>query len=261
MTGLLITICLPIFSGGMYFYLAWKVHQIAKVRSIMFGEIRFQQLQFAFTLFGIYFLTRPLQNILGPYPMPLIVNCVRQLFLMAYVAPSILVAIFHWAPTPSGAPKSSKFAAYAVGSLMGIIFVLINTVIGSESKVIFSSYGLTLYDGVWQSTLPQLVMIHLICQLISPVGFLILASSYIKHRRYEYTLAHIYNQMPLKWKYLEASCYIFGLSFVLAGVGVAFGGYYTYLWSIYFIGSIASGFFALKSITIPPRKAPQDLQS
>jgi len=33
-------------------------------------------------MFGIYFITRLLQNILGSHPMPLIINCIRQFFLM-----------------------------------------------------------------------------------------------------------------------------------------------------------------------------------
>jgi hypothetical protein len=256
---LIITLFLPIITGAVYIYLALEVRRIAKVRSIMFGEIMFQKMEFAFILFAIYFATRPLQNILGPHPMPIIVNCVRQFFLMAYVAPSILVAIFHWVPTPSGAPKSTKFAAYAIGSLMGIIFVLTNSVVAMYSRVIFEHGFFILYDPVWNDVMPQITMIHLICQLVSPVGFFVLAVAYIRHRRYAYTLGHIYNQMPRKWKYLEASLIIFALSFVLAGFGVAFGRYYAYLWSIYFVGAIIAGFFCLWSIKIAPREAPKDL--
>jgi len=118
----LVAFLLPILAGLMYFAMAAEVRRTSKFRSIMFGDIGFKKIEAAFILFGIYFIPRPLQNILGPYPSTLIVNCLRQFFLMAVIAPSILVAIFHWAPTPSGAPRSSKFAAYTVGgTLMGII--------------------------------------------------------------------------------------------------------------------------------------------
>lgn len=258
---LIITIFLPIIAGLMYFFMALQVKHTSKFRSIMFGEIGFKKLETAFILFGIYFITRPLQNILGPHPMPLIINCLRQFFLMAIISPSILVAIFHWIPTPTGAPRSSNFASYTVGILIGTVFVLINSIAVTESKVISSFGDIIIYDPVWfgsQSSL-QLVLMHLICQFISPTGFLLLAAAYVRHRRHSYHLTTIYNLMPKKWKYLEASLIIFAVSFIIAGIAVISGFYYTYLWTIYFIGAIVSGLFAAKSIQLPPRQIPSDL--
>ena len=259
----LVTAFLPVFAGLMYFFMAYEVKRTSKYRSIMFGEIGFKKIAGAFILFGIYFITRPLQNFLGPHPMPLIINSARQFFLMAVIAPSILVAIFHWVPTPSGAPRSSTFAAYAMGALMGIIFVLANSLIATESKLIYSWGIINMFDPVWFSNgkpIVQLVMIHLVCQFVSPVGFLLLAAAYVRHRRHNYQLAHVYNLMPTKWRYLEASLIIFAASFLVAGGAVIFGSYYTYVWAIYFVGAILSGFFAMKSIKLPPRENPADLK-
>ncbi|MDR0486180.1 MAG: hypothetical protein LBH29_05585 [Elusimicrobiota bacterium] len=256
-----ITIFLPILSGLTYFLMALEVRRTGKYRALMFGEIGFRKLEFAFILFGIYFITRPLQNILGPYPMPIVINSLRQFFLMGIIAPSILTAIFHWVPTPSGAPRSSKFAAFAAAILIGLIFVLVNTMSSNSSKIVYDGF-ITMHDAVWFSdkTLPiQLMAIHLICQLVSPVGFFILSMAYIKHRRHNYQLSNVYNLMTLKWKYLETSLLILAASFVTAGIAAVFGRYYTYLWSIYFVGAIVSGFFGLKSIKIPPRSLPSDL--
>jgi hypothetical protein len=258
----IVTFLLPLIAGSMYFLMAFQVKRTSKFRSIMFGEIGFRKLETAFILFGIYFITRPLQNILGTHPWPLIINCTRQLFLMALISPSILVAIFHWVPTPSGAPRSNKFAAYSIGVLMGIIFVLINTIAVTESKIISIWGNIAIYDPMWfhsQSSI-QLVLIHLTCQFVSPVGFLLLAAAYVRHRRHNYTLTNIYNLMPTKWKYLEASLIIFAVSFILAGIAAIAGLYYTYLWTIYFTGAIISGFFEMKSIKLPPRQIPNDLK-
>ncbi|MDR3275154.1 MAG: hypothetical protein LBS81_04155 [Endomicrobium sp.] len=52
---------------------------------------------------------------------------------------------------------------------------------------------------------------------------------------------------------------IFAGSFIIAGIAVMSGSYYTYIWSIYFIGAIISGIFEMKSIALPPRTAPNDL--
>ncbi|MDR2773014.1 MAG: hypothetical protein LBB93_06060 [Elusimicrobiota bacterium] len=257
-----ITVFLPLLSGMMYFFMAVVVRRVGKYRAIMFGEIGFRKLEFAFAMFGVYFITRPLQNFIGPHPLPMIINSLRQLFLMAFIAPSVLVAIFHWVPTPSGAPKSQKFAAYAVGCFMGIIFVLTNSLLASSSKILYSYRSITIYDAVWAANgaPEQLILIHLLCQLISPIGFFVLAASYIKHRRHEYKLSYIYNLMPTKWKYLEASLIIFAFSFIVAGIAVTFGSYYTYIWVIYFVGAIISGLFGLRSISLPPRETPQDLK-
>ncbi|MDR3256557.1 MAG: hypothetical protein LBT18_02745 [Endomicrobium sp.] len=230
---------------------------------MMFGDIGFKKIEAAFILFGIYFITRPLQNILGPHPMSLIVNCLRQFFLMAVIAPSILVAISHWVPTPSGAPRSTKFAAYTIGVLMGIIFILLNTLVVTGSKVLSTWNFITLYDSVWfqSNTQPiQLILIHLICQFVSPVGFLLLAAAYVRHRRHNYQLVNIYNLIPTKWRYLEASLVIFAGSFIVAGIAALFGAYYTHIWVIYFTGAIISGIFATKSIKLPPKDIPKDLK-
>jgi hypothetical protein len=259
----LITFVLPVLSGLMYFAMALEVRRTSKFRSIMFGDIGFKKIEAAFVLFGIYFITRPLQNILGPYPMPLILNCLRQFFLMAVIAPSILVAIFHWVPTPSGALHSSKFAAYAIGTLMGIIFILLNTLAVTGSTVLSTWSGITLYDPIWFGFVnppKQLVLIHLICQFVSPVGFLLLAAAYVRHRRHNYQLASIYNLIPTKWRYLESSLLIFAGSFIVAGLTTLFGDYYQYIWVIYFMGALVSGFFGMKSIKLPPRNNPKDLK-
>ena len=258
-----ITVFLPVITGLMYFFMAFEIKRTSKFRSMMFGEIGFKKIAAAFLLFGIYFITRPLQNIMGPHPWPMIINSARQFFLMAVIAPSILVAIFHWVPTPSGAPKSSTFAAYTIGILMGIIFVLINSLAATGSKIIYSWGMINMYDPVWFASgtpVIQLVIIHLICQFVSPIGFLLLAAAYIKHRRHHYQLAHIYNLMPKKWRYLEASLIILAVSFLVAGAAVIFGAYYTYVWVIYFIGAIISGVFELIGSKLPPREIPDDLK-
>jgi len=66
--------------------------------------------------------------------------------------------------------------------------------------------------------------------------------------------------MTKKWRYLEWSLIIIVASFVAAGFGAFFGGYYTYLWTIYFVGAIAAGALQHHSIKMPLREPPQDLQ-
>lgn len=259
----LVNIFVPLAAGLVYFSMAQEIRRVSKVRMIMFGELGYKKVFKAFILLGIYFITRPLQNVIGPYPWPTIINCARQFFLMAAIAPAILVGIFHWVPAEEDTPKSVVVASYLVGLLMALIFILVNTIAIDGSKVLGSVWGINIYDATWfskGSSRMELVLIHLISQLISPVGFLLLAAAYVRHRRHNYTLSAIYNQMPLKWKYLEAALLIFAISYIAAGFAAFLGRYYTYLWVIYFTGAIIAGLIELKSIKILPREAPEDLK-
>jgi len=262
MQELLVNLMVPVITGIVYFVMAIEVIRVSKIRKFMFGEIGYQKLFTAFIMFGIYFITRPLQNIVGPHPWPMIINSARQFFIMGIIAPSIFVGILHWVPGKSGAPKSSVAASYSIGILMGIIFVLTNSMAVDGSKIISSLGNFNFYDATWFSgndVKIQLVIIHLICQLVSPVGIILLAAAFVRHRRHNYMLGHIYTKMKTKWRYLETGLIILPGSFVLSGIFAMFGRYYTYLWCIYFVGAIIAGFFVLYSIKLAPREKPADL--
>ncbi|MDD5021158.1 MAG: hypothetical protein PHR82_03345 [Endomicrobiaceae bacterium] len=263
--SIIVNIFVPVLTGLLYFGMALEVERVSKIRKIMFGEIGYQKLFIAFVMFGIYFITRPLQNIMGPHPWPMIINSARQFFMMAVIAPAVFVSILHWVPGEGGAPKSSQFASYGIGICMGVIFVLTNSMAIDGSKVIGSmGQWLTLYDAKWfsQGTRQiQLVLIHLIAQLISPVGLIFLASAFVRHRRHNYMLGDVYTNMKTKWRFMETGLIILVLSIVIAGIAALFGRYFTYLWVIYFIGSIISGVFVLYSIKLAPRDNPSDLKN
>jgi MFS family permease len=263
MLAISINILVPLLAGLVYFLMAAEIRRVTAVRKLIFGEVGYKKVFIAFLLFGIYFVTRPLQNILGPHPWPMIVNSARQFFLMAIISPAVLVGILHWVPNEKGTPRSATVAAYAVGVLMASIFILINVVAITGSKVLGTIGGVNIYDAVWfpsGSARIELVLIHLISQMISPVGFFLLSAAYVRHRRYNYSLSSVYNLMTLKWKYLETGLLIFALSLLFAGFAAFFGQYYTYLWVIYFVGAIIAGMLELKSVKLPPREAPADLR-
>ncbi|MCX5782293.1 MAG: hypothetical protein NT145_06275 [Elusimicrobia bacterium] len=258
-----VNILVPLFAGLVYLVLILELNRVRKIRKIMFGEMGYKKMFFAFLLLGIYLVTRPLQNLIGPHPWPMLINCLRQSFLMAFIAPSILVGIFHWIPDEKNPTKAIFYASYISGILMALIFVMVNFMAVDGSKLLGEFNGIRMYDPAWFSKGYQkneLVFIHLISQFISPVGFLFLASAYVRHKRHNYDLGHIYDQMILKWKYLEGGLLVFAGSFILAGFAAFFGQYYTYLWAIYFIGAIIAGILELRGIQIPPRSNPADLR-
>lgn len=259
----LVNIFVPIIAGLVYFFMAAEIRRVSHFRKLIFGEIGYKKVFNAFLMLGIYFVTRPLQNIIGPHPWPMIINDCRQFFMMAIIAPSILVGILHWVPSEKGTPKTVEYAAFFVGLLMSIVFILLNNIIIDGSKVVASLWGMNIYDATWFSAgprRPELVLIHLIAQLISPVGYFLLAAGYVRHRRYNYPLSNVYNLMPRKWKYLESGLLIFALSFIVAGTAAFLGQYYTYLWVIYFACGTVAGVIITVSVKIPPRETPEDLK-
>jgi MFS family permease len=263
MIKIFVNLLVPVITGAVYFFIAYQVNNTSKIRKMMFGDIGYKKIAVAFLLFGIYFITRPLQNVLGPHPWPMIINSVRQFFLMGIIAPAILVGILHWLPGSATESKALRIASYFVGIAMAVIFVLANTMAIIGSKTIITFGGVTLYDAVWASSAlmrTQLTLIHLVVQLISPVGFFILTIAYIRHRRHTFKLSEVYTLMTKKWKYLEWSLIIIALSFIAAGLGALFGKYYTYLWVIYFIGALAAGLLQYHSIKMPLREPPADLK-
>ena len=81
----LVNVFVPVITGIFYFIMAFEVIRVSRIRKFMFGEIGYQKLFIAFIMFGIYFITRPLQNVLGPHPMPMIINSLRQFFIMGII--------------------------------------------------------------------------------------------------------------------------------------------------------------------------------
>lgn len=262
MLPFVINIFVPLIAGLVYFVMAAEIKRLSKIRKIMFGEIGYNKAFTAFLLFGIYLVTRPFQNLLGPHPWPMVVNSARQFFLMAIIAPSILVSIFHWVPTEKGTPKTVVWASYSVGFFMALNFVLVNTIAIDGSKLLATFCGINIYDAMWftsEQSKFQLVIIHLISQLVSPVGFFLMAGAYVRRRRHLYPPDSLYNLMPKKWKYLEWGLFIFAFTLILAGLSAFLGQYYTYLWVIYFIGAIIAGVVELIGVKLPPRTPPEDL--
>ena len=258
-----VNVLVPLLAGLTYLVLILEIRRVSKIRKIMFGEIGYKKMALAFSLLAIYLVTRPLQNLIGPHPWPMIINSLRQTFLMAVIAPSILVGILYWIPSKDGTPKAAVWASYLAGTFMALIFVLINIAAVDGSKVLGIFNGIVVYDPVWFSAAnrkEELVMIHLISQLISPVGLILLAAAYVRHKRHTYKLDEVYNQMRLKWRYLEAGLLVFAISMIITGLAAFVWKYYTYLWVIYFLGAIISGVIELRGIQIQPRKAPADLQ-
>src|SRR4051812_26589979 len=75
---ILSNVALPICAGISFFALAKYVTHIAPMRQLVTGELTYKGAVWGFAFFGAYLISRPLQVLLGPYPMPLVINQVRE---------------------------------------------------------------------------------------------------------------------------------------------------------------------------------------
>ena len=251
-----LNIFLPVIAGIVYFTMAYQIKKTTRSRTLILGELTIRGTFYAYIVLGLWLMTRPLQNIIGPHPAPLIVNSIRQFFMISFFAPAMLVAIFNWTSENKKVPRITQAAAFFVAAFMGLIFVLINIAAVDGSKVIASMDDFNLYDAAWFSKGPkrmELILIHLLVQGISPVGYCLFAAGIVRHKRHNYPEDSIYNMMTEKWYYLELALIIFACSLIAAGFAALFSGYRTYLWVIYFIGAIVAGLVDLKGIKMPPR--------
>src|SRR5258708_4398706 len=117
-------IALPLCAGITFFGLARYASHIAPMRTLVTGEATYQGASWGFAFFGAYLVTRPLQILLGPYPMPLLINQVREFCMMALFAPAVFVAMM--ALCFGDAPKKLVVGIFGLGLALGILFVIIN---------------------------------------------------------------------------------------------------------------------------------------
>src|SRR3982750_1750267 len=88
-----INLTLPICAGVTFFALARYVLHIAPMRTLVTGEMTYTGAAWGFAFFGAYLISRPMQILLGPYPVPLVINSVREFCMMALFAPAVFVAM------------------------------------------------------------------------------------------------------------------------------------------------------------------------
>ena len=61
MMTVIINLFIPVIAGLVYFYMAYQVHVVSQYRKLIFGELAYKKVFWAFLMFGVYFISRPLQ--------------------------------------------------------------------------------------------------------------------------------------------------------------------------------------------------------
>src|SRR5262249_42719999 len=152
--------------------------------------------------FGAYLITRPLQILLGPHPMPLLINCVREFCMMALFAPAVFVAMMSLCFGSDRIPRKLIFGIFALGVMLGLLFVVLNARAIGGSEEIFRLGSYPAYDGVWfkgQSPDSQALMsVLFVIRFIDPLFLLLLAGVIVfRHaRHYPENKKMVYDNMP-----------------------------------------------------------------
>src|ERR1700690_2581509 len=132
---ILANIALPLCSGVTFFALARYASHIAPMRIFVTGEKTFKGAALGFAFFGAYLITRPLQILMGPHPMPLVINCIREFCMMALFAPAVFVAMMSLCFGSDRIPRKLIYGIFILGFVLGLEFVFL------EARAIGGSGG------------------------------------------------------------------------------------------------------------------------
>src|SRR3954467_6138565 len=146
---ILANIALPLCAGTTFFALARYSSHIAPMRILVTGELTYKGAAWGFAFFGAYLVTRPLQILLGPYPMPLVINEVREFCMMALFGPAVFVAMMTLCFGDERIPKKFVWGIFGMGLALGLAFVVLDAKAMSGTEVIFHIGPYAAYDGVW----------------------------------------------------------------------------------------------------------------
>ncbi len=259
---ILANLALPLCAGLTFFALARYVVHIAPMRTLVTGEVTYRGAAWGFAFFGAYLISRPLQILLGPYPMPLVVNEVREFCMMGLFAPAVFVAMMSLCFGSDRIPRKLIAGTFAISMLLAFAFVILDAKAISGTEEIFRLGSYPAYDGIWfKSPDPQaqsLMSILFTIRLIDPVFILLLAGVIVfRHaRHYPADKAAVYDNMPRKLYLLSAAVFAFPLSMLVTGFLVAVC-HIANQWWIYYLGALIAGFLEAVSLSLPLRKDVQ----
>jgi len=254
-------LALPICAGITFFALARYVMHIAPMRTLVTGDLTYKGASWGFAFFGVYLITRPLQILLGPHPMPLIINSVREYCMMGLFAPAVFVAMMSLCFGADRIPKKFMIGIFAIANTLALAFLVLNARAMGGSEVIFYIGSYAAHDGMWfknpTAEGQTLMSILFLIRFINPLFFLLLAGVIVFRHARHYPAARraVYNNMPTKLYLLSAAVFAFPVSMLITGALVFLK--VPNQWWIYYIGALLSGFLEAASIRLPLRKDVQ----
>src|SRR5438045_9188569 len=108
-------VAVPVLAGIVYFALARYVKHIGPMRTLVTGKLTYDGAYWGFLLLGAYLATRPLQILLGPHPVPLIVNSIREFIMIGFFGPAVTIAMLSLVLGSANVPKIFVRALFGAG--------------------------------------------------------------------------------------------------------------------------------------------------
>lgn len=246
----------PVIAGIIYFIMARYIKYIAPMRTLVVGEQTYRGAYWGFLFFGLFLITRPLQIVLGPHPMPLIVNNIREFIMIGVFAPAASVGALTFA---FGEEKVRPWLVRLIigfGLFIAVSFLVINIWAVGGAYEIFSIGSYKIYDGLWfhpDNRFSYLMPVLFLLRFLDPVVILVIVGALSLYRGKTYPLESIYTNMPKK-------LFLQGFAMITFGLSMLFCGFMFLLWNIpnqwwiYYIGAIMAGVFELVGLKYPLSK-------
>ncbi|HEY9054303.1 MAG TPA: hypothetical protein VIO60_05735, partial [Rectinemataceae bacterium] len=177
---------------------------------------------------SIFSLGRPLQLLLGPYPLPLIVVNIRVFILCAGIAPVVILGSDLFSRRRR---RGFEIAVVSAGVLLGLTYVVFNTLGTQASKDLFQFAGITARDNLTPEANPPFYGREVTISVQVITGFLMFIFPFLKLSRLKLG-ASMKDLMGNKLFLFNGGVSIFAASFIVGSL--------TKKWEIYYIVSIVS---------------------
>ncbi|MFA5857720.1 MAG: hypothetical protein WC955_01495 [Elusimicrobiota bacterium] len=254
---IIVNVVVPIITGTIFFGLAWYCAYIAPMRSLVTSELTYRAAFWGFIAFGIYLATRPFQVLLGPHPMPLIINNLREFFMIGFFGPGVFIALVNLSLCGERKiPIPMILAVFLFGITLAIVFCITNIFAIGGSVETFKIGNYTANDGKWFLELDdfrgRLMAVLFIIRVADPVLLLFIAGVFAIYRSVTLPkdMRQVYNNMQRKLAYAGISTLFFSLSMLSTGFMWLLGKIPNQWW-LYYLGALAAGVFEVMSIALP----------
>jgi two-component system, response regulator YesN len=254
-----IDIFVPIASGIVFFTLAKFVRHLGPLRQFSAGRETYDRAFWGFVSFGLYLISRPLQILLGPHPMPLIINNIREFFMIGLFGPSIFIALYGLAYGGEKITRKLVTILYTIGISLAALFCVVNIFAIGGSSEIFRIGNYPAYDGLWFKAMTplraKLMALLFAIRLTDPVILFVVVATIALRRASTYPedRKKIYSNMPKKLLLSALGTYCFSLSMLTVGFVWLLGKTPNQWWG-YYAGALVAGLLEAWSIALPMRK-------
>lgn len=249
-------ILVPILAGIIYFFMAKYIKYIAPLRQLVTGRITYQGAFWGFIFFGFFLMTRPLQILLGPHPMPLIINNIREFFMIGLFAPTVFIGLMSLSLGYEKITKRFIISIFVICLFLAVTFTLVNIFAIGGSIKIFKIGCYDIYDGKWfhkSNPNMKLMSVLFIIRLLDPVMIMVIAGTVTLWRSITFSKESIYDNMPKKLLFQAFAVFSFGFSMLFCGFMVIFWNIPNQWW-IYYVGALMAGIFEIISLKIPLKR-------